>query len=204
MREGGNVVLAQPFVVDRHGAPIPDDGTLDAFEAAGTLPAPRAGPCLAKIKDRYLLAGGIVQGGGMDGVSATSFLATIGADGKLAATVPGPALPKAVMHLTCEVLGDYLYGFSDSKGWICQEFKSGDIKWSEKGVGKGSIGYADGHCYCRSQGKRGLVALIAPTPAGSKESGRFRPPHRRPLDPAHAELRPCPKPMERQIPDCPH
>ncbi len=78
------------------------------------------------------------------------------------------------------LLGDYLYGFSDSKGggWICQEFKSGDIKWSDKGVGKGSIGYADGHFYCRSEGKQGTVALIEATPDGYKETGRFDQPDR--------------------------
>ena len=75
-------------------------------------------------------------------------------------------------------LGDYLYGHSDSKGWICQEFKSGDIKWSEKGVGKGAIGYADGHFYCRSEGNKGTVALIEATPEGYKEKGRFEQPER--------------------------
>ena len=76
------------------------------------------------------------------------------------------------------LLGDYLYGFSDSKGWICQEFKSGDIKWNDKGVGKGSIGYADGHFYCRSEGGKGIVALIEATPDGYKEAGRFEQPER--------------------------
>ena len=76
------------------------------------------------------------------------------------------------------LLGDYLYGFSDSKGWVCQEFKSGDMKWNEKGVGKGSIGYADGHFYCRSEGGKGLVALIEATPDAYKEKGRFEQPDR--------------------------
>ena len=76
------------------------------------------------------------------------------------------------------LLGEYLYGFSDSKGWICQEFKSGEIKWSDKGVGKGSIGYADGHFYCRSEGGKGIVALIEATPDGYKETGRFEQPDR--------------------------
>jgi outer membrane protein assembly factor BamB len=71
------------------------------------------------------------------------------------------------------LLGDYLYGFSDSKGWICQEFKTGDLKWSDRGVGKGSIAYADGHFYCRSEGGKGTVALIEATPDGYKEKGRF-------------------------------
>ncbi len=76
------------------------------------------------------------------------------------------------------LLGDYVYGFSDSKGWVCQEFKSGDMKWNEKGVGKGSIGYADGHFYCRAESGKGVVALIEATPDGYKEKGRFEQPDR--------------------------
>lgn len=76
------------------------------------------------------------------------------------------------------LLGDYLYGHSDSKGWICQEFKTGDIKWSDRGVGKGSIAYADGHFYCRSEGGKGTIALIDASPDGYKETGRFDQPER--------------------------
>jgi hypothetical protein len=94
---------------DVQRARIHDDGTLDAFEAAGTLPAPRAGHCLAKVKDHYLLAGGIVPVSGKMGVSATTLLVSIGADGKIADAKPGPDLPKAVMHLTCDVQGEYVY-----------------------------------------------------------------------------------------------
>ena len=76
------------------------------------------------------------------------------------------------------LLGDYIYGHSDSKGWICQDFKTGDVKWSNGGVGKGSIAYADGHFYCRSEGGKGNVALIEATPDGYKEKGRFEQPDR--------------------------
>ena len=104
---------------DVQRAQIHEDGTLAPFESAGTLPAPRAGHCLAKIKDRYLIAGGIVPGVATMGVSATTILVSIGADGKVSDAVPGPALPKAVMHLTCDVQGDYVYALggrgSDSK-----------------------------------------------------------------------------------------
>ena len=76
------------------------------------------------------------------------------------------------------LLGDYVYGFSDGKGWVCQEFKSGDLKWNEKGVGKGAIGYADGHFYCRAESGKGVMALIEATPDGYKEKGRFEQPDR--------------------------
>ena len=94
---------------DAQRAQIKDDGTLGAFESAGKLPAPRAGHCLVKVKDRFLLAGGIVPAGGSMATSASSVLVRIGTDGKVADAVAGPELPKGVMHLSCEVQGDYVY-----------------------------------------------------------------------------------------------
>ena len=64
---------------------------------------------MVKVKDRLLLAGGIVPAAGSMGVSASSVLVRLGADGKVSETVPGPDLPKGVMHLSCEVNGEYVY-----------------------------------------------------------------------------------------------
>jgi outer membrane protein assembly factor BamB len=71
-----------------------------------------------------------------------------------------------------------IYGHSDSKGWVCMDMLTGKVKWSDKGVGKGSIAYADGHFYCRSEGKTGTIALIEASPDGYKEHGRFDQPDR--------------------------
>ena len=74
-------------------------------------------------------------------------------------------------------LGEYLYGYSDGKGWTCQDFKTGQAKWQEKDkLGKGSLVFADGRLYLRQQDKPGTVALIEATPEGYKEHGRFNPP----------------------------
>ncbi len=75
-------------------------------------------------------------------------------------------------------VGDYLYGHSDKLGWVCQEFKPGKAVWNEAAeFGKGSVAYADGHLYLRAEDKaKGTVALIAATPEGYRESGRFDPP----------------------------
>jgi len=73
-------------------------------------------------------------------------------------------------------LGAYIYGHSDAGGWTCQEFKTGKIVWQDRGVGKGSLTYADGHLYCRCED--GPIALIEATPAGYKETGRFGQPDR--------------------------
>jgi outer membrane protein assembly factor BamB len=76
------------------------------------------------------------------------------------------------------LVGQHLYGYSDGKGWICQDFKSGEILWKNPGVGKGAIAYADGHLYLRSEGSSGAVALIEATPEAYKETGRFDQPDR--------------------------
>jgi outer membrane protein assembly factor BamB len=75
-------------------------------------------------------------------------------------------------------IGEHLFGFSDRGGWTCQEFMTGKVVWKDPGVGKGSITFADGHFYLRSEGRKGTLALIEATPAGYKEKGRFDQPNR--------------------------
>lgn len=71
------------------------------------------------------------------------------------------------------LLDGHLYGHSNSNGWICQEFKTGDIKWQEKRVlGKGCLTYADKRFYCQGEGD-GRVVLAELTPEGWKEHGKF-------------------------------
>jgi outer membrane protein assembly factor BamB len=76
------------------------------------------------------------------------------------------------------LVGDYLYGHSDSRGWVCMEFKTGKVMWTNKGVGKGSVSFADGMLYTRSEGRAGTVALVEATPTAYKENGRFDQPER--------------------------
>jgi outer membrane protein assembly factor BamB len=68
----------------------------------------------------------------------------------------------------------HIYGFSDGGGLTCQELKSGDRVWSEKGEGieKGAVHYADGMLYCVDE-KEGSVFLAEATSDGFKEKGRF-------------------------------
>jgi outer membrane protein assembly factor BamB len=74
---------------------------------------------------------------------------------------------------------DAVYGFSDGKGWTCQDLKTGEAKWQEKSqIGKGSIVYADGCLYLRHEEKKGTIALIEASDAGWKELGRFDQPER--------------------------
>ena len=72
------------------------------------------------------------------------------------------------------LVGDYLYGHSDGEGWVCQDWKTGELKWAEKNkLGKGAIGFADGMFYCVDE-SGGNVALIEASPNGWSEKGRFK------------------------------
>ena len=73
------------------------------------------------------------------------------------------------------LLGDHLYGHSDKVGWMCMEFKTGDVVWTEKdALEKGCVTCADGMLYCVDE-KSGTVVLAEASPAGWKEHGRFNP-----------------------------
>jgi outer membrane protein assembly factor BamB len=67
----------------------------------------------------------------------------------------------------------YLYGYSDGAGWVCQDFKSGEMVWNERdALGKGAVAYADGMLYCVDEAD-GTVVLAEASPDGWKETGRF-------------------------------
>lgn len=71
------------------------------------------------------------------------------------------------------LVGDYIYGHSDNVGWVCQSFKTGELKWNEKNqLGKGCLTYADGMFYLLDE-SRGEVALLEASTEGYKEHGRF-------------------------------
>jgi outer membrane protein assembly factor BamB len=76
------------------------------------------------------------------------------------------------------LLNGYLYGHANTKGWVCMDFKTGEVKWTNRGVGKGSIAYADGHFYTRSEGGQGPIALIEANPKEYVEKSRFNQPDR--------------------------
>ena len=82
-----------------------------------------------------------------------------------------PRLPTAIGGAV--LVGDYLYG-TTSQALVCADFKTGDIKWTDRGVGAGSLCYADGRLYLH--GENGELALVEATPEGYREKGRFIPP----------------------------
>lgn len=70
------------------------------------------------------------------------------------------------------------YGYSDGKGLVCQDIKTGKTLWAEKDkVRKGCVSFADGMLYLREEDK-GTMILVAASPDGFKELGRFAQPDR--------------------------
>jgi outer membrane protein assembly factor BamB len=72
------------------------------------------------------------------------------------------------------LVGDHLYG-TTAQVLVCADFKTGEVKWTERSIGAGSVCYADGRLYLH--GENGDVALVETTPGGYREKGRFTPPH---------------------------
>lgn len=70
-------------------------------------------------------------------------------------------------------VGEYLYGYNDGSGWVCQDFKTGKEVWASKNFGKGAVHFADGMLYCLDE-KSGEVALVEAVPTGWSEKSRFK------------------------------
>ncbi|MFO0903799.1 MAG: PQQ-binding-like beta-propeller repeat protein [Pirellulales bacterium] len=73
------------------------------------------------------------------------------------------------------LVGDFLFGDSDDQGIpFCASLMTGEIKWKERGSGRGSAAFAaaDGCLYVRFQ--NGTLALAKATPDGYKETGSFK------------------------------
>lgn len=81
------------------------------------------------------------------------------------------------------LVNGHLYGYSDKNGWTCQDWKSGEVKWSDKRLGKGAVHCAGGMLYLLEE-REGLVVLIEASHEGWKEHGRFK------LDPQTAQRKP--------------
>jgi outer membrane protein assembly factor BamB len=65
----------------------------------------------------------------------------------------------------------YLYGFSNSI-LTCMDFKTGEVMWQDRSVGKGSLTAAGGMLYVL--GEDGGVALVEAAPGGYREASRFQ------------------------------
>ncbi len=107
----------------------------------------------------YRVGGGLIKPVGKDGVI------------KIEEIYFSPKLPVGIGGVV--KVGDYLFG-STGQGLLCVEFKTGEIKWEERGLGPASWLFADNRLYLH--GENGDVAIIEPSSEVYREKGRFTPP----------------------------
>jgi len=77
-------------------------------------------------------------------------------------------------HGNVVLVGDHIFGSGQGK-WVCQDFKTGDVVWSERKFPSGAVTYADGRLYLFSEND-GTAALIEASKEGWKEAGRMKMP----------------------------
>jgi len=69
----------------------------------------------------------------------------------------------------------YIYGTNSRGQWMCLDWKSGEAKWTDKGIGKGSLTYADGLLYGFNERENDrTVGLIKPSPDGYELISQFQ------------------------------
>ena len=74
-------------------------------------------------------------------------------------------------HYSSSILIDgFLYGYS-SRILTAMNFKTGEVAWRDRSVGKGQIIHADGRLYIL--GEDGVVGLVEPNPGEYREISRF-------------------------------
>jgi outer membrane protein assembly factor BamB len=79
-------------------------------------------------------------------------------------------------HGDMVIVDGFLYGSSDPGILTCMDVKKGDVRWTSRSPGKGSLIYADGHLYVRSE--EGPIALVQANPSACNEHGLFDQPDR--------------------------
>src|SRR5262249_34407184 len=92
-----------------------------------------------------------------------------------------PRNQKAVKdrHGGVVLVGDYVYGHSDPKSWVCQDFKTGEVVWSDRDkleCQSGATSAVDGLLYLYSG--EGTAVLRKASPKGWEEHGRFELPQK--------------------------
>jgi len=92
-------------------------------------------------------------------------------DGKITATEAWRTGDMVSHHGGYIIQDGYIYG-NNGNGWACLELKSGQKKWQEQAVGKGSLCYADGMLFLFGEGG-GRVGFGPAAPTGFKLAGEF-------------------------------
>ena len=78
------------------------------------------------------------------------------------------------------LLDGHIYGHAEGRGWVCQNLKTGENVWSEKGSerpGKGAVVAVGDHLLLLEE-NTGTLTSVAASPEGWKEFGRLELPER--------------------------
>jgi outer membrane protein assembly factor BamB len=77
-------------------------------------------------------------------------------------------------HGSIVLVNGLVFGSTHQHFWVCEDFKTGEVKYREKWVSKGSIACADGLLYCHAE-RDGTIALVKPTPEAFTVISEFNP-----------------------------
>jgi outer membrane protein assembly factor BamB len=99
---------------------------------------------------------------------------------------PGPAgLQAQQLYFTRDMqnhhgglvlVGEDLYGASNPGVFMCLDYRTGEVRWTDRAPGKCSVLYAEGRLYCRDE--KGPISLVQASPKGFFLKGQFQQPHR--------------------------
>jgi outer membrane protein assembly factor BamB len=74
------------------------------------------------------------------------------------------------------LVGDCIYGYSDGRGFTCQNLKTGEPLWDDKrNLSKGSVTCVNGYLYYYAEGN-GEVSLVEANPEKLKLISKLKPP----------------------------
>ena len=78
-----------------------------------------------------------------------------------------------LIFLEGNIHGSNHVGHQGNRGnWICMDLATGNVKYQDELVGKGSVVYADGMLYC--YGESGKVGLVKPAADGYRMVSSFQ------------------------------
>ena len=79
------------------------------------------------------------------------------------------------------LVNDYVYGYHDVSGWVCQNFETGEMVWNnrsnDEGKGKGCVLAVNDRLLCLDE-RNGTLMVIAASPEGYKDFGSLPIPER--------------------------
>ena len=109
------------------------------------------------------------------GYGTGSYMLKIERDGQNFRAVEKWRCPELDNHHGGVVLWDgYLYGAADQTGWqrwICLDWETGDVRYAERGIGKGSVLCVEGMLYTLSEKSR--MGLVQASPNGHHLISKF-------------------------------